>query len=244
MNGSIEISALIDTGAAFSLMDAEVAMKLPNLQITETHVRPIAANNAEIRLTGQAFVQIQVGDIDEVILVQILRNSATPLILGTNFLPRFKRIELRWRSAETIFRNEPLPCTGMVYNPPENRGVLSLSENVVLPPRTIRRFMVPVNEPFNKTKYVWFEPFDIKSNIFAAAAICAIKDKEIPVQIINNNTYPVILNQRTKIGTLKVHNDNTEKQNTTPVNETSLNFWIQENLNIPSDLPAEYKRDY
>lgn len=86
----------------------------------------------------------------------------------------------------------------MTYNPPENRYVLSLSENITLPPRSIRRFMVPVKQPFDTVPCVLFEPYEMEANVFIAASVCAVTNTEIPVKIINNNEYPVIVNEHTK----------------------------------------------
>jgi len=120
-NNILDIPALIDTGAVLSLLDFQIAKRLSGLAIRETQVTPIAANGETIPLMGQAFVTVQAGDVEETIQVCIQHNSTTMLILGTNFLSRFKRIELNWARAEKKLKEVALPCTGMTYHHSRNK---------------------------------------------------------------------------------------------------------------------------
>jgi len=88
----IEIPALLYTGAGHSLIDYEIVAQLPATGIRMTAIKPIAANGQSIELARESDVIISVEDVREMITMQVQRNATTPLLLGTNFLNRFKTV--------------------------------------------------------------------------------------------------------------------------------------------------------
>lgn len=101
---------MLDICSAFSLIHIEIASKLPNIEVIRTEIRPTTVDNSEIHLLGQSFITVKIGDVKETILVQILREGAISLILETNFLSRFKCIELNSLTSEIKFKTERLSC--------------------------------------------------------------------------------------------------------------------------------------
>jgi len=108
------------------------------------------------------------------------------LILGTNFLSRFKRIELNWARAEIKLKEIALPCTGMTYNPPEIRDLITLDVRTVLPAKSIVRVPVTVINLYKNVPTVKFDPYQRSAqNVYLAAAVTDVVDSKIPVQTFN-----------------------------------------------------------
>jgi len=105
LNGTIKTTALIDTGAVFYILDETLAQQLPNLLIRDTKVTAIAANNQQIHFIGSTVVDIQFGDIEESIYVQIQDMCSAQVILGTNFLSRFSRLEVNFEKSFIRLKN-------------------------------------------------------------------------------------------------------------------------------------------
>jgi len=227
INGIMEVSALVDTGAVYSLLDYQVAKKLPELSIRESYVRPVAANGEIIPLVGQAFVTITVGDVEEIIQVCIQHSSTTSLLLGTNFLCRFKCIEMNCARSKIKFKNTALPCTGMLYNPLECRGLVSMDVATIIPAKSIMRFPVPLRYPYSTASTVKFEPSASRNqNVYLAASICEVVDAKIPVQILNLNSYPIKLYENCSIGTVRMFLDQNNDVNTIDSDKR------QQNMNV------------
>jgi len=77
--------ALVDTGAALSLIDRDFLSNIDGHVIFETPYRPLAANREPIKLDGQAMITIDVADVTETFLVQVQPKCTADLILGNNF---------------------------------------------------------------------------------------------------------------------------------------------------------------
>jgi len=219
--------------------------KLPELCIRESYVRPVAANGEIIPLVGQVFVTITVGHVEEIIQVCIQHISTTSLLLGTNFLCRFKCIEMNWAKSEIKFKNASLPCTGMIYNTPECRGLVSLEVATVIPAKSIIRFPVPLRHPYSTASTVEFEPKASRNqNLYFAASICEVVDAKIPIKILKLNSYPVKLYENSSIGTVRLFIDHNTDGNALECDKEQQDMYnlSLDNINIPKELSNEVRR--
>jgi len=240
LNNTFFVTALIDSGAVFSLLDHNIAQSLPNITVRMTDSKPVAANGEPIDLLGQAYITVNAADVEETILVHLQRNSTLPLILGTNFLSRFKRIELNWAKSEVKFKNEPIPCNGMVSDVVDQARVV-VDEDLTIPARSILRFSAPVSKQFDEFSEIQFEPKVLTNpNIYFASIVCNIQDGRIPVQVLNTNNFPVHIRNKTKVGTVFPFSENEQKQNL-QVDQESFQQWIIRSINLPDILTEKEK---
>jgi len=112
-----------------------------------TPYRPLAANREPIKLDGQAMVTITVADINETILVQVQPDCTAELILGNNFLGRFKSINFNYKKSTVRFLRQNVTAVEMPYFPPSSRGQLVLRESLSIPSRSALRLQVLCSKP-------------------------------------------------------------------------------------------------
>uniref|UniRef100_A0A915JLB2 Peptidase S1 domain-containing protein n=1 Tax=Romanomermis culicivorax TaxID=13658 RepID=A0A915JLB2_ROMCU len=62
-----DANTLIDTGAVYSLLDADIAEKVYKIQICPTKARPIAANREPIPILGAAFITASAQDVPDTV---------------------------------------------------------------------------------------------------------------------------------------------------------------------------------
>lgn len=136
INRSVKAKALVDTGAVFSLMDVKFIDKLDDIKIWPTNLTPIAANGEKISLCGATQINISFGDVDENLAILIQENCASDVILGTNFLGKFRNINFNWEKSCINFNNKEIEATGMNYNSLKDKSKIYLDEFVILEPNS------------------------------------------------------------------------------------------------------------
>ncbi|MEE4246960.1 MAG: pol polyprotein, partial [Kangiellaceae bacterium] len=79
------LNALIDTGAAVTLMRASLANRVHG-NLHESNVRLLSADDTELKLIGCAKVQLRVGGVQVVQCVHFAEDLAVDMLLGCDFL--------------------------------------------------------------------------------------------------------------------------------------------------------------
>lgn len=82
----IEISALLDTGAAINLLHKSVADMFPNVKMNKTATRAKTASQENLPLLGRVTVPFQVGGLSEVVSFYVTEAIDKPMLLGLEFL--------------------------------------------------------------------------------------------------------------------------------------------------------------
>lgn len=250
INSLCKVSAMIDTGAVFSLLDADIAKRIKNLEILHTDVQPVAANGQPIKLIGAAFVTIQIADIQETILVHIQNCCSAQLILGTNFLGRFSNVLFNWKNSTIHMNGNTVPCDGMVYNPPINRGAICLESDILIDPRSITRFNTQVPTMYHNTNNVIFTPdtkFTEKNKVYFAASIARPKDGKIILQVMNPTEKAVKLYAKMCVGEIKTYTDCnsvTNKPDARIQNENCGGFrnWLEKNIDASDEIEKKDRK--
>lgn len=243
VNEKFAVSALVDTGAVFSLIDADLFRKIPNLKLHETDVKPVAANGEIIKILGAVFINIKIADVDETILAYVQENSSFKVILGVNFLNRFKTVSFSWINSTIRFRSAEIPCPSLVYNFPLSRGCIALIDDLSLQPMSITCIFLPVSKLYSLTDLVLFEPeVTASKSVYAAAAVCPVIDGHIPVQFLNIGSSTELMRHKTPVGSIKAFNNDCQVENPTPIWENKISELIRSKIELPNHLSSSEKQ--
>uniref|UniRef100_A0A915JFZ2 Uncharacterized protein n=1 Tax=Romanomermis culicivorax TaxID=13658 RepID=A0A915JFZ2_ROMCU len=91
VNRQAVASAMVNCGATFTLVDKRIVDQLDGVKIEPTNMNPIAANNMSIQILGSIYLMIEVGTIKEIVMALVQESCAADVLLGSNFLFRFKQ---------------------------------------------------------------------------------------------------------------------------------------------------------
>jgi len=208
VDGQIDIVAMVDSGAAYSLMSSYIASQIQNLELYKTNLKLCAANGLPVPTNGGAYINITVGDVSETVYAFIQPDAPSDLILGTNFLARFKTVVLSYIDSTVRLGNSCIPATGMPYNGPEKRGAISLNHDVVIPARSQVRFTTNAPESYDNWVDVIFEPRKDAAQhygLYIASTISTVQDRQINVQVLNGSNQDKILHAGSQIGVIRAH---------------------------------------
>jgi len=239
LNNELQVTALFDSGAVFSLLDRSVANKLRGLKISPTKAKAIAANGGQIPLDGVAVVSISTHDIEESIVVHIQKNCSAEIVLGSNFMARFPCITLNSEHSYIQLRKSRIPCDGLIFRSPSLRGAVALDQNILLEPRTVNTFSAPVSNIYSNVDQVRFQPRD-RNSVYFASSINIVLDGRIMLQAMNPHNFPVTLYSGTNVGTVKRHTAENESCEVSV--SDNLSTYISANANISQTLTAQERQ--
>jgi len=151
---------------------------------------------------------VTVGDVNETVYAFIQPNASAELLLGTNFLARFKNVTLSYIDSTIRLDGTKIPAIGLPYNGPKMRGAIILDQNIVVPARSRLRFSAPVTTAFSDRAEVVFEPGKDAWNhygVYVAGTVNHVQNRRIFLQVLNGSNEDKTLHTGSMIGLIKVH---------------------------------------
>uniref|UniRef100_A0A915KUX3 Uncharacterized protein n=1 Tax=Romanomermis culicivorax TaxID=13658 RepID=A0A915KUX3_ROMCU len=109
---------MVDCRATYTIIDEKITDKIENIEIKPTTVVPIAANNLGVELADSTFITAQAE--------WSINNEKGFVRLG----------------------NTIVPCTGVQYQPSRRRGGIHLDQSLILQPRSVMEFFVPIADMY------------------------------------------------------------------------------------------------
>src|SRR3569832_310267 len=182
---------MIDTGASYSLLDMDVFKKLENSPpVQPTKIKAYAANNLPIELEGTTVVTIDGLGFSEGIMVHLQRNCFSSMILGSNFLARFKTFTINNEEQYIDLAGSRVHCNNIPYVLPQNKGDVYLMEHLKFPQRAITTFAVNVpSKNFKEIRDVVFTPLPFfDTRIHFATCVNHVTNTQIRISALNTTT--------------------------------------------------------
>lgn len=219
------IEALIDTGAACSVISSRHVKALKIRKLTENHAPALyAANGSEVIVKGSTTVEISVriGKEEKVAdcAVLIVNELATPMIIGSDICALF-RIGV-FCPDELVFRDSPRVTLNAVIeqqypakdneiesrhkdgNPAtKKQGSVRLTETTIVPPHS--KMCAPaLVEGINGDQEVLVSPFNGGINCFMVArSLCRVRKGLGVVEILNPTNKKIKLETKKRIAKWK-----------------------------------------
>jgi len=212
VDGQIDVCAMVDSGAAYSLLSSRIARRVENLERHVSGIHLVAANGLPVPTEGGAFINVSVGNISETFYAFIQPDTATDLLLGTNFLARFRTVTLSYVDSSVILDGTKISAIGLPYNGPKSRGAIVLDENIVVPARSRLRFSAPAAAIFSDGSEVVLEPRkDAYQHygIYVAGTINRVYNRRIFLEVLNGTNDDKTLYAGSTIGTIRLYQSDT-----------------------------------
>jgi len=197
---------------ACSLLSSRIARRIENLERHVSGIHLVAANGLTVPTEGGAFINVSVGNISETFYTFIQPDTATDLLLGTNFLARFRTVTLSYVDSSVVLDGTKISAIGLPYNGPKSRGAIVLDENIVVPARSRLRFSAPAAAIFSDGSEVVLEPRkDAYQHygIYVADTINRVYNRRIFLEVFNGTNDDKTLCAGSTIGTIRLYQSDT-----------------------------------
>lgn len=197
-------------------------------------------------------ITVSVCDVKESLLVFIQDNCTSSVILGANFLYRFKCVEFNFERAYLRLKAVHIPCFGVEYYPETLRGLITTHTMIGVPSRSRVRFQLLVLFRYLNTDVVYFEPHSFSKNeIYFAAGIIPVRNGCLTIEAINTGNDSLQLPEGMAVGKIKYYNDvilsiynPSNEHNTTQFrNKFKYRECIEENIKYISKNLSKQQQD-
>lgn len=196
----VEISALLDTGAAINLLHKSVVDMLPNVKICKTATRAKTASQSDLPLLGRVTVPFQVGNISEVISFYVTEAIDKPMLLGLEFL----------RSVPCVIdltnKRLVLAGSGQVRNVSAeitSVGKVTVGQDYSLAPGTEQIIPGYIHNCTYRGDAI-VEPEMALQGVEVRPAIVDVKGPTVPVIVRNVSLEPITIRKHTPLAGLEV----------------------------------------
>jgi len=129
------VNTLYDSGAAVSLLNAEIAKKIPNLSIQPAGLELTLIDGTTLAVKGRAKVNWDIGGIKAVSFVYVLDNMFYDSVLGRDVQFQLGQVSIDIRNRKVrILSGQHDTTLDMAYN--SKTANVSVVSAVIVPPRT------------------------------------------------------------------------------------------------------------
>jgi len=207
------VSCLVDTGSDISLIDANLCKHL-GLTIYKPTIRGLTTASGDItNAMGSIVIDVGFSPLSiekEKFKMHVLDNCPSHVILGTDFLRLFPKLDIQWKKKQIDLGTQMLP---MLIN--ESRlsdwGIVRVCKTVKVRPRYMHIITAEIGQPHYAITNLVFEhniDFVNKTGLHVADCVVSPKNGLIPLTVINNSKAPIVLFSGSKVGRVRTYPEN------------------------------------